>query len=86
MQIDFHKLFKKEFVKLSSKVQKKFDERFLLFCENYSHPLLDYHELTGKMSGYFSISITGDYRAQFFYKSEGHVVFLHIGTNAQLYG
>ena len=85
MQISFHKSFKKELAKLPKKIQKQFDERFLLFCENHLQVLLNYHELSGKLAGTYSINITGDYRAQFYYKSVQHIVFLHIGTHSQLY-
>ncbi len=85
MRIDFHKSFKNQFAKLPPKIQKQFDKRFLLFCENHLHPLLNYHELTGKLTGIYSINITGDVRAQFYYKSPDHVVFLNIGTHSKLY-
>jgi len=86
MQIDFHKSFKKNFVKLPPKIQSKFNERYLLFCENQLNPLLHYHPLTGKLAGFYSINVTGDYRAQFYYKSAEHIIFLRIGTHSQLYG
>ena len=86
MHTDFKKSFKKQFAKLPRKVQKQFDERFLLFCNDHFNPLLNYHELSGELSGTYSIHITGDIRAQFYYKSPGHVVFLHIGTHSELYG
>ena len=82
----FHKSFKKEFAKLPKKIQQQFDERFLLFCENRQSPLLNYHELSGQLAGTYSLNVAGDFRAQFFYKSEEEIVFLHIGTHSQLYG
>jgi mRNA-degrading endonuclease YafQ of YafQ-DinJ toxin-antitoxin module len=86
MHIDFHKSFKKQFAKLSKKIQKQFDERLLLFYENRFIPLLNYHELSGQLIGMYSINITSDVRAQFYYTSPDHAVFLHIGTHSQLYG
>ena len=85
MQIDFHKSFTKQFAKLPKRVQKQFDERFSLFAKNRLAPLLNYHELSGELTGTYSINVTGDIRAQFYYKTADHVVFLHIGTHSQLY-
>ncbi len=85
MHIDFHKSFKKDFSKLPTKIKAHFDKRFLLFCENHLNPTLGYHELSGELTGIYSINVTGDYRAQFYYKSSDHVVFLRIGTHSQLY-
>ena len=70
---------------MSTKIQQKFDERFLLFCENKNNQLLDLHKLTGQYLGKYSIDITGDYRAIFEHVGDDSVQFLRIGTHNQLY-
>jgi mRNA-degrading endonuclease YafQ of YafQ-DinJ toxin-antitoxin module len=60
--------------------------RFTNLSETPHHSLLNYHALSGKLEGTYSINVSGDYRAQFFYKSGEQLVFLHIGTHSQLYG
>jgi len=85
MQIDFYKSFKKQYSKLPKKIQRQFDERFLLFCENQFHSLLNYYELSGKLAGIYSINITSDVRTQFYYKSQDYIIFLNIGTHSKLY-
>lgn len=85
MQIIFHKSFKKEFKKLSSKTQGQFDQRFLLFCNDHLNPILNCHELSGELAGVYSMNVTGDIRAQFYYQSSDHIIFIHIGSHSQLY-
>ncbi len=86
VRIDFHRSFKKRFSRLPQKTQRQFDARLLLFRENRLHPLLNYHELSGALSGIYSINITGDIRAQLYWRAPDHVVFLNIGSHSELYG
>ena len=84
--IDFHKAFKKQFARLSQKIQRQCDTRVALFCEDRFHPLLNYHELSGALAGIYSINITGDIRVQLYWRAPDHVVFLNIGSHSALYG
>ncbi len=86
MRVDFHRSFKKRFVRLPQKIRRQFDERLLLFRENRLHPLLNYHELSGVLAGIYSINITGDIRAHFSYHAPDHIVFLDIGSHSELFG
>lgn len=85
MQIVRTKIFKKNFDKLPSKIKMQFNERFLLFLENSSNPLLRNHALHGEMSGRKAFSISGDYRAIYRVVDHETLVFLNIGTHNQVY-
>lgn len=85
MKYRLHKNFVKAFRKLSEKLKKRVRMRMLLFIEHPYHFQLNNHQLTGKYSGYYSINISGDYRAVYKKISESEVIFVEIGTHAQLY-
>jgi len=85
MILSYHKDFKKNYLKLSKRIQEKFDQRILLFQEEEFNPILNNHSLTGKYLGYRSINITGDLRA--LYQKKGDiVVFVSIDSHSNLYG
>lgn len=85
MEPTLHKSFKKEFRKLSPKIQEQFFERTALFFEDRFDPLLNNHSVDPAYPGCRSINVTGDYRAIFKVENDA-VTFLHIGTHSQLYG
>jgi mRNA-degrading endonuclease YafQ of YafQ-DinJ toxin-antitoxin module len=84
MKIEFNTNFKKQFAKLPLSIQKKFEERFLLFCSDYFHPLLRNHSVHPTYTNARSINITGDYCA-IYEKNEHRILFTHIGTHSKLY-
>lgn len=84
MRIDFHKRFIKQYKKLHSKLQSKFDERLKIFVSNPSSSELNNHPLHGEYLGYRSINITGDLRAVYEIRAEA-VKFLFIDTHSNLY-
>jgi addiction module RelE/StbE family toxin len=84
MKIRHSRLFKKQFKKLSPKLQLQFDERYELWCLNPKHPLLNVHPLFGDKFGYWSINISGDLRVLYCYEDDT-IVFSAIGTHSQLY-
>lgn len=84
MNVLFHRNFTKSFHKLLSKIQHRFEERLKLFIENPTHPILNQHSVEGVYPGAYSINITGDYRAIFYY-GDGRIEFFDIGTHARLY-
>lgn len=90
MQINFAKKFKKQYEKADAKIKSTFDKRFELFQEDPLHSQLKNHKLTGKLSGYKSINVTGDWRAIYseVKDEEGDktVVFEVLGTHSELYG
>ena len=88
MKVKFSKKFAKQYDRANSKIQISFDKSLKLFLQNPFHPLLNNHSLSGKLSGYRSINVTGDWRAIYSVadKSEINVViFEMIGTHSQLY-
>lgn len=86
MQIEYLPKFKKQYKKLSSKQKLQFIDRVTVFTENPKDPALRLHPLKGSYSGYWSINVSGDLRALFYYKDNSIVIFALIGTHSQLYG
>lgn len=86
MKIRYSRRFLKRFDKTPCKIQEAFKNRLLLFIKNRLHPLLNNHKLSGDYSDYWSINITGDWRAIYqFIDSDDVIVFHSIGTHSQLY-
>ncbi len=85
MNVVYSKKFLKELDKSPKKIKKAFFKRLRLFKDDYTHPLLRNHNLTGKMTGLSSVNITGDWRAVYEKQSDEAVVFVRIGTHSQLY-
>ena len=86
MQIFRTTKFEKQYEKLPAKIQKKFDERFLLWIEEPSDVRLRVHPLKGKYTGYWSFDVTGDVRALYRFDGDEVVIFALIGTHSELYG
>lgn len=88
MQVKFSKTFKKQFDKSGVKVQAAFENRLRLFMSRPDHPLLRHHRLVGKLSLYYSINVTGDWRAIYSIQEVGEqrvYLFEMLGTHSQLY-
>ena len=89
MLVRFTKKFSKQYDKADRKIKRLFDKKLGWFLLNPFHPQLNNHQLTGKLSGYRSINITGDWRAVYFeYTDEVRgkvIVFEILGTHNQLY-
>lgn len=87
-RIDYSKVFDKQLRRTPLKIKIAFRNRLELFLKQPFHPLLNNHSLSGKLSGYRSINVTGDWRAIYSIadKEETKVtVFEMIGTHSQLY-
>jgi len=84
MYISFHKSFVKDLKKQDIRTKKKFIERRNLFLLNQYDPALNNHGLSGEYAGCRSINVTGNTRA-IFYMSDGMIVFIRIGSHAELY-
>lgn len=86
MQFRYSSTFKKQYRRLPKGLQKQFDERLILMCENPTHSLLRVHPLHGKYHGYWSMNVSGDVRT--IYKMDGDevILFALIGTHSSLYG
>ncbi len=78
--------FKKQFKKLSSKLQRKTVQQLMLFAKDKTDKQLNNHKLKGKYKGACSINITGDYRAIYEEIEDDVYIFITIGTHSELYG
>ena len=88
MEIRYSPKFHKQYHKASGKIQSVVRQKIQLFDQNPIHPLLRNHKLKGKLLGYNSINITGDWRALFTENVEAgklKIVFTALGTHSQLY-
>jgi len=88
-RIDFSKKFLKLHKKAPQNIRNAWIKRLALFNQDPFHPLLNNHALTGKLTGYRSINVTGDWRAfysEYEEEKEKVIVFEVIGTHSQLYG
>ncbi|MEK7607621.1 MAG: type II toxin-antitoxin system mRNA interferase toxin, RelE/StbE family [Patescibacteria group bacterium] len=84
MLVDLHKNFKKQYKKLPTKLQYKFNEKLKLFIADSFSPELNNHNLHGKYFGCRSINITGDLRAIYEVRENG-IRFLNIDNHSNLY-
>ena len=88
-RIDVSKKFLKQHKKAPQNIRKAWIKRLSIFTQDSLHPLLNNHALTGELSGYRSINITGDWRALYSEHEEDKkivIVFEVMGTHSQLYG
>ncbi len=86
MTIKFSKRYKKQYKKLSPRLQKQTKHRIELWQEDPYNPLLRLHKLEGKLAKYYSINITGDIRALYEIVDDEICLYDMIGTHSQLYG
>ena len=88
MKIYHSKHFKKNFLKripVNSPLEKKYLKRVDIFIVNNNNDILKNHKLTGKLSGYYAFSITGDIRVIYFYNSASEATFIDVGSHNQVY-
>ncbi len=86
MQVQYSSTFKKQYKKLSIKLQTQFDQRLHLLLSEPNSPRLRVHPLRGKYIGYWSMSVTGDLRALYLRQGAEIIIFSLIGTHSELYG
>lgn len=85
MIIVLHKHLEKQFKKLPQRDKNIVTERLSLFTQHPYHPLLRNHALKGKYTGYRSIDIRPDLRAIYYGDETATVVFVMLGSHAELY-
>lgn len=85
MQLKQSRIFIKQFIRLSSKIQNQFQARLKLWLAEPNHSQLHTHPLVGSYAGYWSFNVTGDIRALYYFEGETVVVFAFIGKHSQLY-
>lgn len=86
MLFRYSSTFKKQYHRLSKGLQKQFDERLQLMCDDPTHPHLRIHPLHGKYHGYWSMNVSGDVRALYKMEEDEVILFALIGTHSSLYG
>ena len=81
MTIRYSKKFRKQYKKLTPKLQQKTTDTISLWSQYPNDDSLRLHKLSGKMSRFYSIDITGDLRA--LYETVDDQVFLYqmVGTH-----
>ncbi len=87
MKITTNKRFRKAFrkrIERNKSVFKKFVARRKIFQIDRSNPVLRDHSLSGSMRKYRSFWITGDVRV-IYEIIDNEIVFVDIGTHAQVY-
>lgn len=86
MIVKYEKSFKKQFKKLPLKLQDQFADRLELYLIDPLAQQLRVHPLRGKFVGYWSMNISGDFRALYRKDGDTITIFALIGTHSQLYG
>ncbi|PJE65155.1 hypothetical protein COU91_03130 [Candidatus Saccharibacteria bacterium CG10_big_fil_rev_8_21_14_0_10_47_8] len=81
----YHRNFEKQLAKLPQKQRDKAIDAIEEFVSNPLRPSLRVHALKGKWSGYISISAGGDLRLHFKPVNGNKILFVAVGTHAQLY-
>lgn len=76
--------FKKNFARLSPKIQKTFAERMNMYLKNPRHPLLKVHPLRGNLIGLRAFAVSGDVRV-IFRQGLDFIELVDIGTHNQVY-
>ena len=86
MQIIRHHVFKRQWQKLSRKLQEKAEERITLLVSDEFNEKLNNHKLNPPYESFRSININGDYRLVY-KRIERDTYYLRaVGTHHQLYG
>lgn len=85
MDIDFTKVFNKQFDKLPRKKQQQARDAVALFIQDVTAAPLRNHGLKGEWLGYRSISAGGDLRLHYQSVAEDKVLFVAVGSHSQLY-
>lgn len=89
MHVRFSRKFAEQYKRAEKQIKTAFDQRLELFLQNPFHQQLNNHLLTGKLKGYRSLNITGDWRAIYSEikdsSGEAVAIFETLGTHSQLY-
>lgn len=79
--VHYSKKFVKELKKLPRQIIDLAIKKEQIFRKNPLHPSLHLHELMGKLVGFWSISISGNYRIVFQRMNNGDILFFSIGRH-----
>lgn len=81
MIIRYKPSFIREFKKLPIGLQEDVLEKISIFSDVGNHKKLKVHKLKGRLSAFYSFSVTYSHRIVFEYESKNEVVFLTIGDH-----
>jgi addiction module RelE/StbE family toxin len=84
MEVILRRSFKKQYKKLSPKIQTKFGKRLQLILSEEDKSILRVHTLSGNKYPLQSMNITGNYRALFI-MLKNKITFYEIGSHSELY-
>jgi len=84
MQVNFSKGFCKDYKKASEKIKEATKERLSLFKVDKYEKMLNNHQLSGDLSSFRSINITGDWRA-LFVDDGNKITFVILDRHSNLY-
>ncbi len=86
MKIVFAKRFQKQYQSASEQIKSDFSGRLGVFMKDKHAVVLNNHSLKGKLKGYRSINVTGDWRAIFREsKDRNCTIFVLLGKHGDLY-
>lgn len=86
MTIRYKTGFEKKTRRLSPKIAAALAERIRLFMSSPHDPLLHNHALKGRLRGYRSINVTGDWRLIYEPLGETGALLVDVDTHHNLYG
>jgi len=84
MPINFSKNFCKDYAKTPKEIREALKKRISLFKKNKNERILNNHQLSGDLSSFRSINITGDWRA-LFTDDNDVVIFVILDKHSNLY-
>lgn len=83
-KIEYTKQFKKAYQRLTYKDRLKFERNVKLLIEDFNHPSLRVHKLSGNLAGFYAFSISFDLRC-IFKIDEETIVLINIGSHSFVY-
>jgi len=75
----------KKWLRKHPELKIKFEECIRLFTQDPFHPSPKTHNLSGKLSKYFTFSISHQYRIVFKFLSASKVLLIEISTHEEVY-
>jgi len=82
MKVRYRPTFLRKFKKLSVEIQGEALDKIKIFKEDWNHPFLKTHKLSGRLSGVWSFSVNFSYRIIFEFEDKETVAFLTIGDHS----
>jgi len=80
-EIEYTAHFKRAYQRLDISVQRKAEQKEVLFRKNTFAPMLKTHKLHGKLKDFYSFSIDKNTRIVFQFTGRAKAVFLDVGSH-----